>query len=96
MHDNLIEIDTYTIHILIGIGKLRTKQTDGPRNLYPQHEQRQCGKRSVDGVIARYPNLRVDIEQLQQLHGYTCQYARDDGTLELYIGTVTCVSRWAV
>ena len=86
MHVDIIEIDTKTIHILIGKRELSTKQTDGPRYLQPQHKQRQSGKRTVDGVVARNPNLRVDIEQLQQLHGNTREDAWNNRTLKLHIG----------
>ena len=39
------------VEVLIRIAQFGTKQADGPRDLYPQHEQRQCGKRAIDGVI---------------------------------------------
>ena len=81
MHSRFwFQIDTKAVQVLVRICQLRPEQTDGPRYLYPKHEERQSGKRSVDGIIARHPQLRMDIEHLQHLHGDTRQDARDDGT----------------
>ena len=80
MNIDRLKVDADAIHILIGIGKLGTKQTDGPRYLHPKHEQRQSGKRTIDGVITCHPNLRVNIGNLQHLHGDTCKDGRHDGT----------------
>ena len=67
------------VQVLVGVAQLGTKQADGPRNLHPQHEQRQRREGAVDGVIAGQEYLRIDIDILQNLHGDTRQDARYDG-----------------
>lgn len=70
-----LSLESVVVHVLIGVAQLRTEQAYQPRYLHPEHEQRQSGKRTVDGVVAAHPNLRVDVEELQTLHGYTGEYA---------------------
>lgn len=79
------KVDADAVQVLVGIGELGAKEADSPRELYPEHEQGQRCKRAVDGVIARHPDLRVDIEQLQHLHGDTCEDARHDGTRQAHL-----------
>ena len=86
MEVGLLDVDAHTLQVLVRKRQLGTKQTDGPRNLYPQHEQRQGGKRAVDGVVARHPYLRMDVEQLQPLDARTGNDARHDGTAPLHVG----------
>ena len=79
------EVDADAVQVLVGVGELRPEETDGPGELHPEHEQGQSGKRAVDGVIARHPDLRVDIEELQHLHGDTREDARHDGTRQAHL-----------
>ena len=82
MNLDIFKIEADAVQILIGVSELRAKETDGPRNLNPEHEQRQGRKRTVDGVVARHPYLRVDISNLQQVHRNTRKYTWYDGTRE--------------
>ena len=70
-----IGVVVVVVEVLIGVTQFGTKEADGPRDLYPQHEQRQGGKWTVDGIVAGEEYLRMDIEYLQSLHGETCQNA---------------------
>ena len=79
------EVEAEAVQVLVGVGELRAKEADGPRELYPEHEQGQGCKGAVDGVVARHPYLRVDVEQLQHLHGDTREDARDDGARQAHL-----------
>ena len=85
-----LEVDAEAVEVLIGVGELGAEEADGPRDLYPEHEQGQGGKGAVDGVIAGHPDLRVDVEQLEEVHGSACEDAWDDGArpLDLRIGHI--------
>ena len=80
-----LSLESVVVHVLIGVAQLRTEQAYQPRYLHPEHEQRQSGKRTVDGVVAAHPNLRVDVEELQTLHGYTGEYAGHNGATHLHL-----------
>ena len=85
-----LEVDAEAVEVLIGVGELGAEEADGPRDLYPEHEQGQGGKGAVDGVIARHPDLGVDVEQLEEVHGSAREDAGDDGArpLDLRIGHI--------
>ena len=74
------------LEVLAGVGELGSEEADGPRQLHPEHEQRQGSKRAVDGVVAGEEDLAIDVEILQQLHGHTSEDAWHDGILQLHTG----------
>ena len=80
-----LSLERIIVHVLAGVAQLRTEQAYQPRYLHPEHEQRQSGKRTVDGVVAAHPNLRVDVEELQTLHGYTGENAGHNGATHLHL-----------
>ena len=48
------------------MAKRDTAETDAPRDVEPHHQQRQNGKRTVDGVVTADEQLAVDIEILHR------------------------------
>lgn len=52
------------VQALVGIAELRPEQTDAPRYLQPQHEQRYCGERTVNGVVSTQLYLVVNVYPL--------------------------------
>ena len=65
------------VEVLDDVRQLCADEDDDPGELYPQHEERKSCKRSVDGVVARHPHLRMDIEILQHLHAQCGNEGRD-------------------
>ena len=65
------------LQILVGIAEFGAEQADIPRRKYPQHKQRKCCKRAVDGIIACKEYLSVNVNRLQTEHqqaGYHCRH----------------------
>ena len=52
--------------LLEGVAKRDTAEADAPSDVEPHHQQRQNGKRTVDGVVTADEQLAVDIEILHR------------------------------
>ena len=77
--------ESKVLEVLIGVTEISTKETNNPRYLHPQQEERQGGKRAVDGVVTRHPYLRMDVGKLKTLHSTACQDARYYGAAEIHL-----------
>ena len=79
-------VEAEAVDVLPRIGQLGAEEADGPRYLQPEQQQGEGGKTTVDGVVARHPQLAADVEELEGLIGGTCQDARDEGVPEVHLG----------
>ena len=80
-----ILIEAEVADVLPRIGQLGAEEADGPRYLKPEEEQGEGGETTVDGVVARHPQLAADVEELEGLIGGTRQNARDEGVPEVHL-----------
>ena len=62
------------LQALVCVTELGTEQADAPRNLQPQHEKRDGGERTVDGIVGTQLYLIVDV---QPFHSHEHR-SRDD------------------
>lgn len=53
-----IFVETEVSDILSCIGQFGTEEADGPRDLQPQQKHRKGGKATVNGIVARHPQLK--------------------------------------
>ena len=74
------------IDTLIGITYLCAHKANYPRDVEPNHEHRQGGKRTVDGIVAGEYNLEVDVQVLQKLEERTNDDAGDEHRMPVYMG----------
>ena len=71
--------------VLVHIAETGAEQADIPRNLTPQHEQGQRGKRAIDSIITRYPQLEMNVDVLHHLKGNAGRNTAYQGTLKPHL-----------
>jgi hypothetical protein len=54
------------VHILVRKGKFCTKQYDHPAQLEPDDKEGQRGEASINGVVFCDPDLKIDIDVLEE------------------------------
>ena len=72
-------LECVCLQALVGVAELCTEQADVPRNLHPQHEERNGCERTVDGVVGTQFNLVVNVCPLHRHEDDSCQDAWQDG-----------------
>ena len=75
----LAPVQRVVVIVLTGVGEQGKEQDDVPRELYPQHEQRQGRQRAVDGVVARQEDLAIHVGTLQQVDEDGGEQCGNDG-----------------
>ena len=86
LHMIILQVQIIMMQVLVGIAEQGTEHYDCPRNLEPQEEQWNGGKRTIDYVIARKEYLQINISILQCRHADARQKRRHQRTAKPDIG----------
>ena len=75
-------VEVILLQVLADVRQLDAKEDDAPEDVEEEHQKRDDGERTVDGIVGRDADLHVDVEVEERLEDGTRDQARDDGMTE--------------